>query len=63
MTDDKGWRYLDFIQGWAVNTLGHCPRPVLQALTQQTTRLINCSPAFYTDQMIRLSVMLHARSS
>ena len=24
--DDRGRRYLDFVQGWAVNSLGHCPR-------------------------------------
>ena len=23
--DSQGKKYLDFIQGWAVNTLGHCP--------------------------------------
>ena len=23
--DNKGKRYLDFVQGWAVNTLGHAP--------------------------------------
>jgi acetylornithine/N-succinyldiaminopimelate aminotransferase len=58
LTDDQGRRYLDFIQGWAVNCLGHSPRPILRALAQQAERLINCSPAFYNDQMIRLSDML-----
>ena len=51
LTDTEGRRYLDFIQGWAVNTLGHSPRPILDALTRQAERLINCSPAFYNDQM------------
>ncbi len=27
LTDSHGKRYLDFIQGWAVNCLGHCPAP------------------------------------
>ena len=58
LTDTKGRRYLDFIQGWAVNTLGHARRPILHALAQQAERLINCSPAFYNDQMIRLSDLL-----
>jgi len=62
LTDDQGRRYLDFIQGWAVNCLGHSPQPILRALARQAERLINCSPAFYNDQMIRLSDMLSHHS-
>ena len=58
LTDSEGRRYLDFIQGWAVNCLGHSPPLILNALAQQAERLINCSPAFYNDQMIRLSELL-----
>ena len=29
--DHEGRRYLDFVQGWAVNTLGHSPRILAQA--------------------------------
>ena len=25
LTDHRGRHYLDFVQGWAVNALGHCP--------------------------------------
>jgi acetylornithine/N-succinyldiaminopimelate aminotransferase len=62
LTDDQGRRYLDFIQGWAVNCLGHSPQPIRRALARQAERLINCSPAFYNDQMIRLSDMLSHHS-
>jgi acetylornithine/N-succinyldiaminopimelate aminotransferase len=62
LIDSEGGRYLDFIQGWAVNCLGHAPAPILAALAQQAERLINCSPAFYNDQMIRLSDMLARQS-
>ncbi len=62
LTDSEGRRYLDFIQGWAVNCLGHSPRPILDALARQAERLINCSPAFYNDQMIRLSELLSRHS-
>jgi acetylornithine/N-succinyldiaminopimelate aminotransferase len=62
LTDSDGHRYLDFIQGWAVNCLGHSPRPILEALARQAERLINCSPAFYNDQMIRLSELLARHS-
>jgi len=62
LTDSAGRSYLDFIQGWAVNTLGHSPRAIVAALTEQAVRLINCSPAFYNDQMIRLSDLLAQHS-
>jgi acetylornithine/N-succinyldiaminopimelate aminotransferase len=58
LTDTQGRRYLDFVQGWAVNTLGHAPPAILKALAAQAERLINCSPAYYNDQMIRLSDLL-----
>ena len=62
LTDSEGRSYLDFIQGWAVNCLGHSPRPILQALARQAERLINCSPAFYSDKMIRLADLLAQHS-
>ncbi len=62
LTDSEGRRYLDFIQGWAVNTLGHSPRPIVETLARQAERLINCSPAFYNDQMIRLADLLTRHS-
>jgi acetylornithine/N-succinyldiaminopimelate aminotransferase len=58
LIDSEGRRYLDFIQGWAVNCLGHSPRPIIDALVRQAETLINCSPAFYNDQMVKLSAML-----
>jgi acetylornithine/N-succinyldiaminopimelate aminotransferase len=62
LTDSQGRRYLDFVQGWAVNTLGHAPPAILKALAVQAERLINCSPAYYNDQMIRLSDLLARHS-
>jgi acetylornithine/N-succinyldiaminopimelate aminotransferase len=62
LTDSEGRTYLDFIQGWAVNTLGHSPQPIVKALASQAERLINCSPAFYNDQMIRLTDLLTRHS-
>lgn len=48
--DSRGKRYLDFIQGWAVNCLGHCPPVVSKVLVEQSTALLNCSPAYYTPR-------------
>jgi acetylornithine/N-succinyldiaminopimelate aminotransferase len=62
LTDSAGRTYLDFIQGWAVNTLGHTPRVIGDVLARQAQRLINCSPAFYNDQMIQLSDLLARHS-
>ncbi|HKO89351.1 MAG TPA: acetylornithine transaminase [Burkholderiales bacterium] len=45
--DHAGREYLDFVQGWAVNSLGHSPREITDALAHQAPELINCSPAFY----------------
>ena len=56
--DRDGKRYLDFVQGWAVNALGHSPRVVLDALQAQGSRLINCSPAYYNEPMAELAALL-----
>ncbi len=55
LTDHAGRRYLDFVQGWAVNCLGHSPRIVVDALTAQASRLISPSPAFYNQPMLELA--------
>jgi len=56
--DHTGKRYLDFIQGWAVNSLGHCPAPVRKALEEQANRIINPSPAFYNAPSIELATRI-----
>lgn len=53
--DSQGKKYLDFIQGWAVNTLGHCPRIISEVLAEQSQTLINPSPAYYNQPMIDCS--------
>ena len=44
--DDSGRRYLDFVQGWAVNALGHCAPEVQAALRGQAAKLMTASPAY-----------------
>lgn len=53
--DHAGKRYLDFIQGWAVNCLGHSPAVITQALLEQSRILISPSPAFYNEPSMRLA--------
>ncbi|MEQ1881749.1 MAG: acetylornithine transaminase [Burkholderiales bacterium] len=62
LTDHAGRRYLDFVQGWAVNCLGHSPREITDALARQSVRLVNPSPAFYNQPMIDLAQRLTASS-
>jgi acetylornithine/N-succinyldiaminopimelate aminotransferase len=56
--DHEGRRYLDFIQGWAVNALGHCPKAIGEALAAQAATLINPSPAFWNAPSARLAQRL-----
>ncbi|MGJ4996349.1 acetylornithine transaminase [Bradyrhizobium sp. HKCCYLS3077] len=60
--DDSGKRYLDFIQGWAVNALGHAPPELAKALADQAARLITPSPAYYNDTSLQLAKALTERS-
>lgn len=60
--DHQGKRYLDFIQGWAVNCLGHCLPEITAALTEQAGKLLNPSPAFYNGPMVELASLLTANS-
>ena len=62
LIDHQGKRYLDFIQGWAVNCLGHCPPEITRALTEQAGMLLNPSPAFYNGPMVELAGLLTANS-
>ncbi|MCW5622785.1 MAG: aminotransferase class III-fold pyridoxal phosphate-dependent enzyme, partial [Burkholderiales bacterium] len=60
--DHDGKRYLDFVQGWAVNCLGHSPPVMVRALEEQARLLITPSPAFYNEPSIRLAQWLSAHS-
>ena len=62
LVDHTGRRYLDYVQGWAVNCLGHCPPEIQKALIEQATRLINPSPAFFNAPAARLASLLTAHS-
>lgn len=56
--DAAGKRYLDWLQGWAVNALGHCPPLITQALQAQSTQLLTPSPALYNLPALRLAARL-----
>jgi acetylornithine/N-succinyldiaminopimelate aminotransferase len=62
LTDHTGKRYLDYLQGWAVNALGHSPQCIQDALATQAKKLINPSPAFYNEPAIALASLLTQNS-
>ncbi|MDR3435053.1 acetylornithine transaminase [Telmatospirillum sp.] len=60
--DGLGNRYLDWVQGWAVNCLGHSPAVIAKALARQASTLINPSPAFYSEPALELANLLTGAS-
>ena len=63
LEDRNGRRYLDFVQGWAVNCLGHSPQVIVEALKHQAEQLLNTGPGFYNTPMLRLAKTLVERSA
>jgi len=60
--DHTGKRYLDFIQGWAVNCLGHCPAVVQKAVHAQLEAVINVGPAHFNQPALQLTEALAKES-
>lgn len=56
--DAQGRRYLDWLQGWAVNSLGHCPAVLAQALQAQAATLLTPSPALHNAPSLALAARL-----
>ncbi len=56
--DEDGREYLDFVGGWAVDSLGHCHPAVAEAVTEQVHTLIQTSNQFYTIPQLRLAELL-----
>ena len=56
--DEAGRQYLDFVAGWAVNSLGHCHPAVVNAVKEQVETLIQTSNHYYTIPQIHLAQLL-----
>jgi len=56
--DHEGTRYLDFVQGWAVNALGHAPPEIAAALQAQAQMLLTASPAFHNAPQLSFALEL-----
>lgn len=60
--DTEGHPYLDFVGGWAVTCLGHCPAVIRDTLVKQAETLINASPSYYNRPMLSFADLLTKRS-
>jgi len=62
LTCDDGKKYLDFLSGIAVCSLGHCHPEVTKAIQLQADKLVHVSNLYYTEPMTRLAEILVANS-
>ena len=53
--DDTGREYLDLVAGIAVNLLGHSHPAVVEALAEQSSRLIHTSNLYYSEPQVALA--------
>ena len=56
--DDAGKEYLDFISGWATNSIGHSNPVIVDAVAQQARTLIQTSNQFYSVPQLQLAQVL-----
>ena len=55
---DNGEKYLDFVQGIAVNVLGHCHEHLVNAIKQQSSKLWHVSNVFVIPEQEKLGKRL-----
>ena len=60
--DSDGKEYLDLLAGISVCSVGHCHPDVVEAVREQSGRLIHTSNLFYTEPMVRLAERLSESS-
>ena len=51
----KGSKYLDFVQGIAVNSLGHCHSSLVKTINKQSKKLWHVSNAFIINEQEKLA--------
>ena len=58
MWDIDGKKYVDFVGGIAVNSLGCNNEKLVKKISEQAAKLIHCSNLYYTEPQIQLANML-----
>jgi acetylornithine/N-succinyldiaminopimelate aminotransferase len=56
--DENGKEYLDYVGGWAADSLGHCHPVLSEALAEQSKTLIHISNAYYHPYLGKLAELL-----
>jgi predicted acetylornithine/succinylornithine family transaminase len=56
--DAEGNEYLDFLAGISVVQIGHCHPALVEAVTEQASRLMHVGNLYYTEPAIRLAARL-----
>tara|TARA_B100000579_G_C22834938_1_gene858160 strand:+ start:1007 stop:2167 length:1161 start_codon:yes stop_codon:yes gene_type:complete len=59
---DNGEKYLDFVQGIAVNILGHCHEHLVKTIKEQSSRLWHVSNVFVIPEQEKLAKKLTANT-
>lgn len=60
--DIEGKKYIDFVAGIAVNSLGYANEVLEKTIAEQAMKLIHCSNLYYTEPQIELAEQLVAHS-
>jgi len=60
--DVTGKKYLDFVAGIAVNSLGHCEKSLVDGVEKQLHTMWHCSNLYYNEPAIKLAEVLTANS-
>lgn len=58
LKDADGREYLDFVAGIAVCSLGHCYKPVTEAICEQAAKLVHVSNLYHTLPQTELAELL-----
>ncbi|AEG58647.1 acetylornithine transaminase [Desulforamulus ruminis] len=56
--DADGRKYLDFVGGLAVNSLGHAHPKVAEAISRQAATLLHCSNIYWIEPQVKLAKLL-----
>ena len=56
--DNQGQKYMDFVAGIAVNTLGYNHPALKEAIAKQVEKLLHCSNLFYIESQAQLAKTL-----
>ncbi len=56
--DADGRKYLDFVGGLAVNSLGHAHPKVAEAICRQAATLLHCSNIYWIEPQVKLAKVL-----